>query len=122
VIPSTYARLHTTLLSYLLSYPLSYFLSIALFGLFAFVYIVGGGGELGQLTAGLDCTTIPHNQQLGLRSQGFQNRIEDDSFVVDGVGAMGTVHSERGLTYYEIALCGHMCVVDLAIRFGCRSL
>ncbi|KAG2108312.1 Alpha/Beta hydrolase protein [Suillus cothurnatus] len=40
--------------------------------------------------------------------QGFQTPIADDSFIVDGVGAYGTMHSERGLTYYEVALSGHM--------------
>ncbi|KAI0771695.1 alpha/beta-hydrolase [Trametes elegans] len=40
--------------------------------------------------------------------QGFQTPIQNDSFVVDGMGALGTAHSERGLTYYEVALSGHM--------------
>ncbi|EKM58970.1 uncharacterized protein PHACADRAFT_249107 [Phanerochaete carnosa HHB-10118-sp] len=40
--------------------------------------------------------------------QGFQTPIEEDSFVVDGMGALGNMHSERGLTYYEVALSGHM--------------
>ncbi|KAI0640566.1 alpha/beta-hydrolase [Trametes meyenii] len=40
--------------------------------------------------------------------QGFQTPIKDDSFIVDGMGALGTSHSERGLTYYEVALSGHM--------------
>ncbi|KAG1785880.1 Alpha/Beta hydrolase protein [Suillus plorans] len=40
--------------------------------------------------------------------QGFQTPIANDSFIVDGVGAYGTMHSERGLTYYEVALSGHM--------------
>ncbi|KAG1741367.1 Alpha/Beta hydrolase protein [Suillus lakei] len=40
--------------------------------------------------------------------QGFQTAIDNDSFIVDGVGAYGTMHSERGLTYYEVALSGHM--------------
>ena len=42
--------------------------------------------------------------------QGFQTPIENDSFIVDGVGALGRTHTERGLTYYEVALSGHMCV------------
>ena len=42
--------------------------------------------------------------------QGFQTPIKNDSFVVDGMGALGNVHTERGLTYYEVALSGHMCV------------
>ncbi|KAF8264855.1 alpha/beta-hydrolase [Lactarius quietus] len=40
--------------------------------------------------------------------QGFQQPIADDSFIVDGVGALGSMHSERGLTYVEVALSGHM--------------
>ncbi|KIJ12902.1 hypothetical protein PAXINDRAFT_14266 [Paxillus involutus ATCC 200175] len=40
--------------------------------------------------------------------QGFQTPILDDSFIVDDVGAFGTMHSERGLTYYEVVLSGHM--------------
>ncbi|KAI0922172.1 hypothetical protein AcW2_006944 [Taiwanofungus camphoratus] len=40
--------------------------------------------------------------------QGFQTPIQNDSFIVDGVGALGTAHSERGLTYFEVELSGHM--------------
>ena len=42
--------------------------------------------------------------------QGFQTPIESDSFIVDGMGgvSLGNVHSERGLTYYEVVLSGHM--------------
>ncbi|EPS99797.1 hypothetical protein FOMPIDRAFT_1123869 [Fomitopsis schrenkii] len=40
--------------------------------------------------------------------QGFQTPIQNDSFIVDGMGALGNVHSERGLTYFEVALSGHM--------------
>lgn len=40
--------------------------------------------------------------------QGFQTPIANDSFIVDGVGAFGSMHSERGLTYYEVDLSGHM--------------
>ncbi|KAI0773570.1 alpha/beta-hydrolase [Fomes fomentarius] len=40
--------------------------------------------------------------------QGFQTPIQNDSFVVDGMGALGHTHTERGLTYYEVALSGHM--------------
>ncbi|KAL0948943.1 hypothetical protein HGRIS_009048 [Hohenbuehelia grisea] len=40
--------------------------------------------------------------------QGFQTPIANDSFLVDGVGALGTAHTERGLTYLEIELSGHM--------------
>jgi carboxypeptidase D len=40
--------------------------------------------------------------------QGFRQPIVNDSFIVDGVGALGNVQSERGLTYVEVALAGHM--------------
>ncbi|KAH9856035.1 alpha/beta-hydrolase [Lenzites betulinus] len=40
--------------------------------------------------------------------QGFQEPIQPDSLIVDGMGALGTAHSERGLTYFEVALSGHM--------------
>ncbi|KAF8638469.1 hypothetical protein AX17_002180 [Amanita inopinata Kibby_2008] len=40
--------------------------------------------------------------------QGFQTPIADDGFIVDGIGAMGNTHTERGLTYYEVQLSGHM--------------
>jgi len=41
--------------------------------------------------------------------QGFQTPIASESFVVDGVGAFGTSHVERGLAYVEVVLSGHMC-------------
>ena len=40
--------------------------------------------------------------------QGFQTPIAQDSFIVDGVGALGRMHSERGLTYVEAELSGNM--------------
>ncbi|KAF8577181.1 alpha/beta-hydrolase [Ramaria rubella] len=40
--------------------------------------------------------------------QGFQTPIQNDSFLVDGVGALGQMHQERGLTYFEVQLSGHM--------------
>ncbi|KAJ7476943.1 Alpha/Beta hydrolase protein [Mycena galericulata] len=40
--------------------------------------------------------------------QGFQTPIANDSFIVDGVGSLGTAHTERGLTYLEVELSGHM--------------
>ncbi|KAI9448384.1 alpha/beta-hydrolase [Lactarius indigo] len=39
--------------------------------------------------------------------QGFQMPLLNDSFVVDGMGALGRMQSERGLTYVEISLAGH---------------
>ncbi|KAI0317692.1 Alpha/Beta hydrolase protein [Amylostereum chailletii] len=41
-------------------------------------------------------------------AQGFQSPLEPDSFIVDGMGALGNMQSERGLTYFEVALSGHM--------------
>ncbi|KAJ7083109.1 alpha/beta-hydrolase [Mycena belliarum] len=40
--------------------------------------------------------------------QGFRTPIADDSFVIDGVGSLGTAHTERGLTFVEVELSGHM--------------
>ncbi|KAK2467440.1 hypothetical protein APHAL10511_000675 [Amanita phalloides] len=40
--------------------------------------------------------------------QGFQTAIAEDNFVVNGIGSVGNVHQERGLTYYEVILSGHM--------------
>ncbi|KAJ7165912.1 alpha/beta-hydrolase [Mycena filopes] len=40
--------------------------------------------------------------------QGFQTPIANDSFLVDGVGSLGTAHTERGLTFLEVELSGHM--------------
>jgi len=41
-------------------------------------------------------------------AQGFQTPIAPDSFIIDGFGASGVSHQERGLAYYEVVLCGHM--------------
>ena len=51
--------------------------------------------------------------------QGFQTPIANDSFIVDGVGALGTTHTERGLTYFEVELSGHMCV-ESCLRDPCH--
>ena len=53
--------------------------------------------------------------------QGFQTPIQNDSFIVDGMGALGQTHTERGLTFYEVALSGHMCVAG-SVRVSTRSL
>jgi len=39
--------------------------------------------------------------------QGFQKPIAQDSFLVDGIGALGNMQSERNLTYVEVVLSGH---------------
>jgi carboxypeptidase D len=44
----------------------------------------------------------------GAGEQGFQKPLLKDSFIVDNVGALGNMQSERGLTYVEVALSGHM--------------
>ena len=44
--------------------------------------------------------------------------IANDSFIVDGVGALGNLHTERGLTYVEISLSGHMYA---ALALGPKS-
>ncbi len=48
---------------------------------------------------------------IGNGQQGFQTPIKEESFIVENMGALGNVHSERGLTYYEVALSGHMYVL-----------
>ena len=55
----------------------------------------------------------------GAGMQGFQQPIVDDSFIVDGVGALGNMHSERGLTYVEVALAGHMYARHRFFWDGC---
>ncbi|KAH8833996.1 alpha/beta-hydrolase [Flagelloscypha sp. PMI_526] len=40
--------------------------------------------------------------------QGFHNAPVADSFHVDGMGSQGTVQTERGLSYFEVKLSGHM--------------
>lgn len=42
--------------------------------------------------------------------QGFQTPIANDSLLVDGVGSLGTAHTERGLSFLEVELSGHMYV------------
>ena len=45
---------------------------------------------------------------LGGGKGGFQRAPKPDSFIVDGIGAVGTVQNERKLAYYEVVLSGHM--------------
>jgi len=45
---------------------------------------------------------------IGGGKQGFHNPIVQGSFIVDGIGALGNVQSERKLTYVEVSLAGHM--------------
>jgi carboxypeptidase D len=44
----------------------------------------------------------------GNGEQGFKNAPVPDSFILDGVGAMGITHTERGLTLYDVVVTGHM--------------
>ena len=51
-------------------------------------------------------------------AQGFQTPLETGSFVVEGMGSLGNTQSERGLTYVEVALSGHMVPqFSPAVRF-----
>ena len=45
---------------------------------------------------------------LGGGKQGFQQAPTSDSFIIEGIGAVGTVQNERKLGYYEVVLSGHM--------------
>jgi hypothetical protein len=51
------------------------------------------------------------NRCLGAGKQGFQTPIATDSFIVDDIGALGNMQSERGLTYVEVTLAGHEYVI-----------
>jgi carboxypeptidase D len=43
------------------------------------------------------------------RAQGLWRPIKSSNFIVDGFGpAAGNMHAERGLTYVEVVLSGHM--------------
>ncbi|PVG01434.1 alpha/beta-hydrolase [Serendipita vermifera] len=53
--------------------------------------------------------------------QGFQKELKKDSFIIDGIGAYGNMQSERGLTYYEVSLTGHM-VPQFAPWAGVQSM
>jgi len=41
-------------------------------------------------------------------AQGFHTPVENESSVVDGLGPLGNMHSERGLAYFEVAHNRHM--------------
>ncbi|KAG1741365.1 Alpha/Beta hydrolase protein [Suillus lakei] len=66
--------------------------------------ILHGLADFNLIAEGYDFVCEPSTFSL----QGFQTAITKDSFIVDGVGAYGTMHSEWGLTYYKVALSGHM--------------
>lgn len=61
-----------------------------------------------------DYVLIAEGARLALQNmtwgekQGFQKAPVPDSFIVDTMGAMGTVQVERKLAYFEVVLSGHM--------------
>ena len=55
-----------------------------------------------------NCEALANSVLIGGGLQGFRSPIVQDSFVVDGIGALGNKQSERNLTYVEISLAGHM--------------
>ncbi|EKM76102.1 hypothetical protein AGABI1DRAFT_45474 [Agaricus bisporus var. burnettii JB137-S8] len=70
--------------------------------------IIHGLADFILIAEGMTCTFFHLFSSLWNGKQGFQTPIEDDSFIIDGVGALGNSHTERGLTYVEVALSGHM--------------
>jgi carboxypeptidase D len=50
----------------------------------------------------------PNECFQGAGMQGFQKPILVDSFVVGAMGSLGQMQIERGLTYVEISLAGHL--------------
>ncbi|KAF8271692.1 Alpha/Beta hydrolase protein [Lactarius quietus] len=65
--------------------------------------IVNGLADFTFIAAG---TRIALQNMTWGGKQGFQKPIVNDSFIVDGVGAFGTMQSERGLAYFEVPLAG----------------
>ena len=55
-----------------------------------------------------NCEALTNSVLIGGGQQGFHSPIVQDSFIVDGIGALGNKQSERKLTYVEISLVGHM--------------
>ncbi|KAH9853295.1 hypothetical protein C2E23DRAFT_884894 [Lenzites betulinus] len=84
--------------------------------------------ELAVIVHGLaDFILIAEGTQIVIQNmtwngkQGFQEPIKADSLIVDGMGALGTAHNERGLTYFEVALSGHM-VPQFSLRAGLYTM
>ncbi|KAI0285118.1 Alpha/Beta hydrolase protein [Russula aff. rugulosa BPL654] len=73
--------------------------SVITHGLADFVYIAEGA------------RIVLQNMTWGGK-QGFQKPITLDSFILDDVGAFGSVQTERGLTYVELPITGHMVAED----------
>jgi len=76
---------------------------------------------LGDFILMADGTRITIQNMTWNGAQGFRTPIKNDSFVVNGMGAMGTAHNERGLTFYEVVLSGHM-VPQFSPRAGFRIM
>ncbi|KAH8980669.1 Alpha/Beta hydrolase protein [Lactarius akahatsu] len=82
--------------------------------------VIAHGARTVVVTGLADFVLISEGTRIGIQNmtwsgkQGFQSAPKPDSFIVDGVGAFGTVQSERGLTFYEVAITGHMYVTCLA--------
>jgi carboxypeptidase D len=55
-----------------------------------------------------NCEALANSILIGGGLQGFHSPIVQDSFIVDGIGALGNKQSERKLTYVEVSLAGHM--------------
>jgi hypothetical protein len=55
-----------------------------------------------------NCEALANSGLIGGGLQGFHSPIFQDSFIVDGIGALGNKQSERKLTYVEVSLSGHM--------------
>ncbi|KAH9028743.1 Alpha/Beta hydrolase protein [Lactarius pseudohatsudake] len=76
--------------------------------------VIAHGARTVVVTGLADFVLISEGTRIGIQNmtwggkQGFQTAPKPDSFIVDGVGAFGTVQSERGLTFYELAITGHM--------------
>jgi len=67
--------------------------------------IVTGLADFVLLSEG---TRIAIQNMTWNHDQGFRHAPRQGSFILDGVGSFGTVQSERGLTFYELPITGHM--------------
>ncbi|KAF4574381.1 hypothetical protein EYR36_005715 [Pleurotus pulmonarius] len=70
--------------------------------------IVHGLADFILIAEGVNVISLLTSNLLGNGLQGFQTPIQNDSFLIDGMGALGTAHTERGLTFLEVELSGHM--------------
>ena len=65
-------------------------------------------GDEHRETLRLTLSSFYHRSMTWDGKQGFQKAPELDSFIVEGMGAMGTVQIERKLGYFEVSQSGHM--------------